>query len=941
MAIALAICALGTITGGAIVHRSIWSKGAGGRYGGLLLAGVVTGLAIWSTHFTAMLGYRRDLVIRYDLTVAALSLLSCILLTLIGGLIGPLHRQSRGILGGVLVGVAIAVAHFLDMMAMEVPGALHHNYLTSAVAVAMGLGLAGLSGRLLILGYNQAFAWPAMAAMFGAVVSIHFIAMSGVTIHIDPGSPSPGDNSTSAEQLAAFVVAAFLMILIVAIGYAWHSASVARATAQEQQRLIDTLQELRVTKDHHRAYVELNPQIAWVADPDGRVTEIAPLWSKIVGIDRDEALGAGWLRTVHADDRRAVLERWAQALATNDKTIADIRYRVRIADGSYKWFRARAAPRFDTDGKLLAWYGSLEDIHEQVLAEERLRASEERYRLASLATNDVIWDWSFESGLARWAGAYQVVLGYPELQGETTRGWWQERVHPDDVDRVNASLANAISSGADYWREEYRFRIASGEWIEIRTRCVIARDAVNQAPRLVGSMLDITQQKQAEAELNWAAFHDPLTRLPNRSLYRRRKQEAIEQARMRGHYVALIVLDLNEFKLLNDTLGHSAGDKVLVEAAQRLRRVLPEGSTLARLGGDEFAIVLLESAPDDYKEVMSDLSRSLAAPVEFGAMNLSVGYSAGVAIWPLHGDDLDELLIAADLALYEAKNGMPGTIREFEPSMREASEQRSRMLSLARSALDSDRIVPFYQPKIELRTGQIVGWEALLRVRSEDEDLLLPPSTIAAAFGDAGLSIELTDRMFERVFADLAHWRAAGVVPGRIAINLSEQDFRYHDLIQRLRAKLGDTEDDFSFLDVEVTETVLVSQGAAEITRTLSKLRSLGVQVALDDFGTGYASLTHLQQFPVDGIKIDRSFIERINENDPKATAVIDAVLQMSRRLGMLSIAEGIETVQQARYLHARGCTIGQGYFFSKAVPSHEVASLLGCASNLRWAIRS
>jgi len=419
----------------------------------------------------------------------------------------------------------------MDMQALRVPGTIVHDHVRSAFAVACGIGLGVFSGHLLVSWKDQILAWPAAIALFAAVFSLHFIAMSGVTI-VPRVDPEQGLGMiASADELATVVVGVFLVLLGAAITYTWQSERASRSTAEKQQRLISALEALRETQDHHRAYVALNPQIAWLADTEGRVTEIAPLWGELTGIPQEQGFGSRWADVIHPDDLPLVSKRWKEAIITGDGKRADLRYRIRLADGSYKWFRARARPRRDEEGAIIAWYGSLEDIHEQVLAETGLRASEERYRLASRAANDVIWDWSFEHQRARWGGAYEKVLGFPELEHETELQWWLDHIHPDDRDRVLTSQAEALDSGADFWHEEYRFLTASGDWIDVKSRCVIVRNNEGQPVRLVGSMLDITQQKKAEAELNWAAYHDTLTKLPNRALFRKQKRVAIDAAR--------------------------------------------------------------------------------------------------------------------------------------------------------------------------------------------------------------------------------------------------------------------------------------------------------------------------------------------------------------------------------------------------------------------------
>lgn len=666
-----------------------------------------------------------------------------------------------------------------------------------------------------------------------------------------------------------------------------------------------------------------------MADPQGRVTEIAPRWGDLVGKPREAAYDEGWVEVLHPADRLPVLELWKEAVSTNDGDKADIRYRIRLLDGSYRWFRARARPRLDDTGAVAAWYGSLEDIHEQALAEEALRASEERYRLASRATSDVIWDWSFTKERATWAGAYKKVLGYPELAGETDLDWWIDRLHPDDRDRVLSKQTAAYEAGDEYLSDEYRFLNAAGEWIDVRSRCVIVRDEKGEPVRLVGSMLDVTQQKKAEAELNWAAYHDPLTKLPNRALFAIRSSETIAAARAQGTSVALALLDLNGFKEINDSLGHPAGDQMLREVGQRLLKMAGPEVTVARLGGDEFAILVSDASTSvGYKNELEAITRAFDQPFETRGIRLPVSHCTGVAIWPRDAEGADELLIAADLALYAAKGELPGTMLEFSPSLKAEADQRSQMLLTARSALSENRIVAVYQPKVDLHTGLTDGWEALLRIRGTDGNLL-PPAAIKAAFDDAELAVQLTDRMLSCVFADLSQWRAAGLDPGRIAVNLSAADFRHRDLASELHAQAGATGQNLSGIDIEVTETVLVGDLGPEVARMLERLRSLGVRVALDDFGTGYASLTHLQQFPVDVLKIDKSFVDRIRGDGSKETVVIDAVIQMARQLGLATVAEGVETELQESYLRARGCTQAQGYLFSPPVTADEVAKVM------------
>ncbi|HSP23857.1 MAG TPA: EAL domain-containing protein, partial [Saliniramus sp.] len=290
------------------------------------------------------------------------------------------------------------------------------------------------------------------------------------------------------------------------------------------------------------------------------------------------------------------------------------------------------------------------------------------------------------------------------------------------------------------------------------------------------------------------------------------------------------------------------------------------------------------------------------------------------------------LLKCADLALYAAKAEHPGAIRGFSPEMRQASETRAAMLSSARVALDEDRIVPFYQPKLDLRTGRVVGFEALLRWQDSAGDIR-PPASILAAFEDVELSTAITERMLERIIRDCIRWREDGVAFGRIAFNASAADFRRNDFAERVLRAISRANLPASLFELEVTETVFIGRSTEKIVRTLETLRSEGMTIALDDFGTGYASLTHLQQFSVDVLTIDRSFVSQILPDAECSAVVVNAVLQMARSLHIATVAEGVETLSQAAYLRAGGCDIGQGYLFGHACPASRVPLLCETAA--------
>ncbi|KQZ73046.1 hypothetical protein ASE06_11440 [Sphingopyxis sp. Root214] len=697
---------------------------------------------------------------------------------------------------------------------------------------------------------------------------------------------------------------------------------------RSRSEMATLIEALRRSEEHYRYSVELNPQIPWISDPEGQIVEVGPRWAELTGVPAEDALGRGWTDFLHPDDLPEVLAHWNEALTSVDNAVADVRYRVRNTDGSYRWCRARANPRHDSDGRIVSWYGTLEDIHDQVTAELALRESEERYRLASHATNDVIWDWSHRTDRIEWGNGAVEVFGYPEASNGTAVSWWKERVHPEDLPGVEATYDRVLSNLQDSWSHEYRFRAAQGNFINLFSRGYVVRDEEGHAVRSIGALLDVTAARRAEEELRWAANHDPLTGLPNRKLFAEVLEQALATAAADASYVCVIVIDVDGFKLLNDSMGHAAGDELLRTIARRLQGNLPAEATVARLGGDEFAVIVPGLAPGSARAAVDAALKGVADTLTIDESVLPVSISAGAAVWPADGDDAEEILKSADLALYAAKAEGAGVVREFRPEMRESAESRKSMLREAREALRDDRIIPFYQAKVDLRSGDVIGFEALLRWHHHRRGLQ-PPDSIQAAFDDSLLASELTDRMIDRVLADVVAFSEKGVAFGRIAINGSLSDFRRDDFADRILGKFQRAGLSPTLLELEVTESVFVDHLALNVERALRTLVAEGVSIALDDFGTGYASLTHLQQFPVHVLKIDRSFISRLDSADSADFAIVHGVIDIAHRMDIVTVAEGVENDNQLAQLRNLGCDIAQGYLFSRAISAERVPAWL------------
>jgi diguanylate cyclase (GGDEF)-like protein/PAS domain S-box-containing protein len=441
--------------------------------------------------------------------------------------------------------------------------------------------------------------------------------------------------------------------------------------------------------------------------------------------------------------------------------------------------------------------------------------------------------------------------------------------------------------------------------------------------RVFGIVKDITEEKEARSHIWHMANHDALTGLPNRRHFQRRLEDA---AAVEGAVNAVLLLDLDHFKEVNDTLGHDVGDTLLRVVAERLGAAAQGGATMARLGGDEFAVLAPVADARAAQALAESVLARLREPISLAGQMSSIGFSAGLAVSPDHGVAAAELLKNADIALYFGKSRGRNALVTYAPEMRANMEHRITVCAEVRDGLRSDEFIPYYQPKVCLKTGVVAGFEALLRW--DHPAGLRSPASVLPAFEDHKLSIALFQRMFARVVAEMLEWRRDGLEFGHVALNTSASEYGGFDLAGHVLRRLQEAGLPPSSLGIEVTETVLLGRDGETVGPNLRRLHEAGVGIALDDFGTGYASLTHLQQYPVDTIKIDQSFVRSMGANIG-SQAIIAAVLGLGRNLGMTVIAEGVETTEQAELLGLAGCDQAQGFLFAKPMPGSSVPAFL------------
>lgn len=623
-----------------------------------------------------------------------------------------------------------------------------------------------------------------------------------------------------------------------------------------------------------------------------------------------------WREQIHPDDRLRIREQFASFIA-GTQARWDCEYRVIRADGSVATVFDRSFAQRDEQGIAVRLVGAIQDISERQRAQAALQASETRLRLALQAGRMVAWERDLDDDFVTRSENAQDLLGL----GCSDTDDFRQRVHPDDLPKVVGLFDGYETGQSETIEVRYRTPDDRRIWLGIR--------AVKINPnRAIGITFDITDRKLAEEEIWQTANHDALTGLPNRTLFQARFEQILEEAGRSDATVALILVDLDEFKDVNDTLGHDAGDELLCEAARRLQAIAGEDAEISRIGGDEFAVIL--SRADDRAALDAfahELVEAMRAPFHCASRVLSTRASAGLALFPDHHREAAELMKDADMALYQAKAEGRSRLSIYTPAIRTRMEERIRITQEVGDALAADQFVPFYQPKICFRSGKIVGFEALARWIHPERGVLTP-GYFGSAFEDPERAVAIGNALRAHIAADMASWRDAGLSFGRMAINLSSAEFADPQLAGRLTALFREHDIGANRLEIEVTETVLLGRGTELVAGTLRSFDDAGITIALDDFGTGFASLTHLKQFPVHHIKIDRSFVRDL-VTDADDAAIVAAVIGLGRSLGMIVTAEGVESAEQAQRLRLMGCDRAQGYHFAKPMAGSRIPWLL------------
>ena len=681
-----------------------------------------------------------------------------------------------------------------------------------------------------------------------------------------------------------------------------------QATARLARRLCTTLESITdvfYTVDHEWRFTFLNVEAVQLFQRPR-----AELLGKVMWDELAE-LGA-WL--ARKELRRAMRERCT--VAFDDFHAAPQLY-----------CEVRAYP---ADGGLAVY---MRDITHQKLTEAALRRSEERIRIVAGVTSDAIWDLDLRTDTLWFGASLHQLFGYTPDEFAASLALWMDRIHPDDRQRVIVRFDHALRDRGDiHWSDDYRFMRKDGSVAHVHDRAHILRDDHGKALRVVGAVVDVSERHASDERIRYLAFHDTLTHLPNRAFLTERLEAALAATRRDPRRKALLLIDLDNFKTLNETLGHAVGDRLLQQMAIRLSAGLAVDVLAARFGGDEFGVLLEDLSADkeqacaQAKHEAERVNHLLNQPVQLDGNWLHLGASIGITVFSNDAMDAGELLRRADLAMYRAKAAGRGTVRFFDPALQTAAETRLALESDLRAGLRDHAFFLHYQPQVE-RDGRIAGVEALVRWRHPERGTVSPAEFIPLA-EEIGLALPLGHWVLERACRQLSAWgQQAETAHLEIAVNVSARQLRHPAFVAQVLGCIGPSGADPRKLKLEITEGSLLDDVEDAIGK-IKALKAHGLTFAIDDFGTGYSSLAYLKRLPLDMLKIDRSFVLDLTTN-PNDAVIARTIIALGSSLGLKVLAEGVETEAQRDFLFENGCQAYQGYLCARPLEAEALAGML------------
>src|SRR5215213_5788893 len=686
---------------------------------------------------------------------------------------------------------------------------------------------------------------------------------------------------------------------------------------------------IKESEERFRSLVQHTSDIITILEADGSIRYVSPAVERVMGYKPEEQVGTNAFGSVHPGDKEQASNTFAEVLK-RPGLHPPLEFRVPHKDGSWR-FLEHVVNNLLEDPTVRGVVITSRDVTKGKEAQRKLRKAEQRYRTLVERVPAVVYvqEIGGPDSAMYMSPQIETLTGYSPEECENSDLRWR-MVHPEDRERIQSEDERTGEPG-EVFSTEYRVLHRDGRTKWVRNESVIIEDETSGTRYWQGFMLDITERKALEQQMHHQAYHDPLTGLPNRALFMDRLQHALRRAHRRGNKVAVLFTDLDNFKVINDSLGHEVGDQLLVAVAERLKTCLRPEDTAARLGGDEFTILVEDIAGvGEGVQIAKRIAEILQPPFALEDQEVFATVSTGIALNSPAQEHSADLLRHADLAMYRAKRRGKARYEVFEPSMDAKAVERLILETGLRRALVRQQFRVYYQPIVALDNDKVAGVEALVRWEHPQRGLLLPEEFLSVA-EETGLIVRIGQWVLREAGKQARIWQERYPVtpPLTISVNLSTREFFHPKLVAEV---LGESEIDPARLQLEITEGAMTTNGMSSTDRTLRSLKRMGVKLAIDDFGLGYSSLSYLKRFPVDFLKIDRSFIAGLG-GEPNGVSkdkeIVKAMIDLTHALGLRVIAEGVETSKQLARLRNMKCDLAQGYYFSEPLPSEALAVIL------------
>ncbi len=644
------------------------------------------------------------------------------------------------------------------------------------------------------------------------------------------------------------------------------------------------------------------------------VIATGPLFDSLIVPGDNSAKLSTWIALNHPDDRIAMQEQFDQ-IVRGDREVMELEHRLQNREGDWYWLFTRSSvSRVGQNGKALSMHGVTVDIHQRKVTEEALRKSKLDMEMAIRDADFHLWHLDVTTFCLTDLDELLETLGYGEVANTHSVDFWRSLMHPEDLAQWSRSAMLPLPDALQEDGLELRLRAKDGSWRWLITRARVTETDSNGQPTLIsGTCIDITSRKQSAEQLLHAAQHDPLTGLPNRALTYALGEHLLESAPRHGQRSAVLFVDLDRFKPINDYYGHATGDTVLQEVANRLKKCVRTEDVVGRLGGDEFLVILAQvGRVNDISKVAAKCLAEVSRPITHKDLELGVSPSIGISLFPADGCDMDALVKHADVAMYHAKQNGRNQFRFFTSAMNKQAKSLLKFEARMRRAIDRQGFCLHYQPIVDTEMEKTTGVEALLRWPAAR----LGPDEFIPLAESSGLILPLGDWVLQEACRQQVAWSDQGMEPLRMSVNVSPVQFRQRQFRERVGRIIDQTGIDPTYLQLEITENALL-HNADQVVHVLNELRAMGLSIALDDFGKGYSSLNYLKSLPLDVVKVDKDFIHELG-TDRVNLAITEAIIGLSERLGLQVIAEGIESEAVLQLLREKRCRHMQGYYLSR-----------------------